>query len=228
MAGILSRIGDILGANINALLDKAEDPGKMIDQYMRKLSDDLVEVKQETAGVLAEEKRTMRLVEDNQKEVSKFTELAKKALTAGNEDDARVFLVKKKELDETGAGLKAAAATAHDNASKMRQMHDKLVKDINDLNARRQTIKAKAAVAKTQEQVNKLGSAANGAAAAQSAFGRMEDKVNRQLDAANAMAELDSQPQDEAAALEKKYKGAGVDASVNDELEAMKSQLGIS
>ncbi|HBS94022.1 MAG TPA: phage shock protein A, partial [Firmicutes bacterium] len=70
-------------------------------------------------------------------------------LLAGNEDDARVFLTKKQELENLGASLGTAYATAHENAVKMRQLHDKLVKDINTLNSRRQAIKAKVAVAKT-------------------------------------------------------------------------------
>ena len=54
---MLSRFADILGANINALLDKAEDPAKMIDQYLVKARKDLADVKQETAAVMAEEIR---------------------------------------------------------------------------------------------------------------------------------------------------------------------------
>jgi len=225
--GILSRFADIVSSNINALLDRAEDPAKMVDQYLRKMSSDLAEVKKETAGVMAEESRTKRLVDENNKEVFKFTELAKKALVAGNENDARVFLAKKHELEDIGAGLQTAAAAAHENAVKMRQMHDKLVKDINALNARRQTIKAKAAVAKTQERVNKLNSGA-GAEGAMSAFSRMEDKINQKLDAANAHAELNSAPIDEALALEEKYGSMNVDSSVNDELAALKAQLGLN
>ena len=85
--GILQRFSDIVSANVNALLDKAEDPGKMIDEYLRKATKDLAEVKQETAGVMAEESRTKRLVDDNAAQVAKFEALAKKALLAGNEDD---------------------------------------------------------------------------------------------------------------------------------------------
>ena len=54
--GILTRFKDIMSANINALLDKCEDPEKMIDQYMRNLESDLGKVKAETASVMAEEK----------------------------------------------------------------------------------------------------------------------------------------------------------------------------
>jgi phage shock protein A len=225
--GILSRFTDIISANINALLDKAEDPAKMVDQYLRKMTDDLASVKQETAGVMAEESRTQRLVDENNKEVSKYEELAKKALLAGNEDDARVFLAKKQEFDDLGASLGTAYAAAHDNAVKMRQLHDKLVKDISTLNNRRQAIKAKVAVAKTQERVNKLGASADKLEGNKGAFQRMEDKADQMLDEANAMADLDSQPVDEAQSLEEKYKTADVNASVEDELAAMKKKLGL-
>ncbi len=226
--GILSRFVDIISANINALLDKAEDPSKMVDQYLRNMTKDLADVKSETAGVMAEESRTKRLVDENAKEVAKYQDLAKRALVAGNEGDARVFLTKKQELESAGAGLQMSAAVAHENAVKMREMHDKLVRDINSLNARRMSIKAKDSVAKTQERVNQLGSSSAKVEGAMGAFERMEDRVNRRLDEANARAELDSKPIDEAMALEEKYKGSDIDESVSDELAAMKAQLGIN
>ena len=198
----------------------------MIDQYLREMLEDLAEVKKETAGVMAEEARTKRLAEANAAEVAKYEELAKKALTAGNEDDARVFLSKKQELEAAGAGLHTAYAVAHENAVKMRQMHDKLTSDINDLKARREMIKAKVAVAKTQEKLNAFSGASDKTQDAMNAFGRMEDKANNMLDRANAMAELNSEPVDAAKELEKKYAAAG-SPSVEDELAKLKSDLGL-
>ena len=131
------------------------------------------------------------------------------------------------DLGMFGAGLATAYAAAHENAVKMRQMHDKLVSDIETLNARREMVKAKVAVAKTQQKVNQVSSASDKAAGAMSAFDRMEDKANRMLDEANAMAELNTEPVDEAKALEAKYNAAGTDASVDDELEKMKKELGL-
>lgn len=109
----------------------------------------------------------------------------------------------------------------------MRQMHDKLVSDIETLNSRREMIKAKVAVAKTQQKVNTVSSAAGKANGAMSAFDRMEDKANRMLDEANAMAELNTEPVDEAKALEEKYSAAGTSASVDAELEKMKQEMGL-
>ncbi len=224
---MLSRFGDIISSNVNALLDKAENPSKMVDEYLRKANKDLADVKRETAGVMAEETRTKRLVDENAASVAKYEGLAKKALMAGNEDDARVFLAKKQELESAGAGLQTAYDAAHVNAAKMRDMHDKLVKDINDLNARRQAIAAKVSVAKTQDRVNKLGAGADKMKGTMGAFSRMEEKANRMMDEANAASELDEQPADEAQTLEEKYKSVDTNASVENELAALKEKLGM-
>mgnify|MGYP001109505577 FL=1 len=223
---ILERFSDIIKANINVLLDKMEDPEKMIDQYLEDMMKDLAEVKQSTAEVMAEETRTKRLVEQNEAEVAKYNEYAKKALLAGNEEDARVFLNKKQELENVGAGLMTAYAAAHENAVKMRQMHDKLTADIETLRARRQAIKSKIKVAKTQETLNEATQATKKIAGTKSAFERMEDKANRMLDEANAMAELNMEPIDEAKALEAKYASMG-NASVDEELKKLKEELGL-
>lgn len=223
---ILERFGDIIKANINVVLDKMENPEKMIDQYLRDMTEDLAEVKRSTAGVMAEETRTKRLVDENQAEVLKYAELAKKALLASNEGDARVFVNKKQELENIGAGLMTAYAAAHENSIKMRQMHDKLTADIEELKARRNVIKSKVAVAKTQETLNKASAATDKIQGANSAFERMEEKANKMLDEANAMADLNMAPIDEAKALEDKY-GAMGDNSIDEELKKLKDELGL-
>ena len=224
--GILDRFSTIVKANINALLDKAEDPGKMIDQYLTEMTESLAEVKRETAGVMAEETRTRSKVEANRAEVQKYADLAKKALQAGNEGDARVFIAKKQQLETAGQGREEAYAVAKANAQKMREMHDKLVGDIEELKRRRETIKAKVAVARTQGKLNEIGAASDKAEDAMSAFQRMEEKADRMLDRETAIAELNAAPKDEAAALEEKYSGAGP-AAVDDELARLKAELGI-
>ncbi|MBS5451698.1 MAG: PspA/IM30 family protein [Coriobacteriia bacterium] len=225
--GILDRFTDIIKANINDLLDRAEDPAKMIDQYLRELTDNLAEVKQETAAVMAEEARTKRLVDDNKDEMARYEDLAKRALQAGNEGDARVFLGKKQTLAAKAETLQATYAAAHANATKMREMHDKLVTDIETLNGRREAIKAKTAVAKTQAKVNEFSSGADKAEGAMAAFARMEAKADQMLDQATAQAELSQKPADRAAELEAKYAAAGNTQAVDDELARLKQEMGL-
>ena len=68
---ILERFTDIIKANINELLDKCEDPAKMIDQYLRDMTEDLAEVQKETAAVMAEETRAKRMLDDNAAEMKR-------------------------------------------------------------------------------------------------------------------------------------------------------------
>ncbi|KAF5080635.1 Phage shock protein A [anaerobic digester metagenome] len=223
---ILERFGDIIRANINDLLDKMEDPAIMIDQYLIDLLEDLAEVKRSTAEVMGEETRTKRLVDNNKAEVKKYADLAKKALLAGNEGDARVFLTKKQELENRDSELMDMYAAAHENAMKMRQMHDKLASDIETLQVRRTMIKSKVSIAKTQAIINEASSSANQTDDAMDAFTRMEEKADRMLDEANAMAELNVEPIDPAEALEEKYGEAG-NTSVDEELAKLKQELGL-
>ena len=228
---ILKRFKDIMSANINALLDKAEDPVKMIDQYARDLQADLGKVKSETATVMAEEARAKRALDENEAEIEKMTRYAEKALLAGNESDAKVFLSKKASLEQRHETLNSLYESAAANAVQMREMHDKLEKDIASLEERKRAIKAKMAVAKTQEKMNEIGASYNTAQAGMAAFDKMEEKANQMLDIANAKAQLNqsAQRKDDVASLEDKYDdvteagGGAVDA----ELAAMKQKLGL-
>ncbi|MDE6209207.1 MAG: PspA/IM30 family protein [Lachnospiraceae bacterium] len=226
--GIISRFKDIMSANINALLDKCEDPEKMIDQYLRNLESDLGKVKAETAAIMAEETRAKRELDECNAEVTKYQNYAVKAVEAGNDEDARQFIVKKNQLVEKQSALQQAYDLAAANANKMRQMHDKLVKDINELNAKKDAIKAKIAVAKTQEKINKIGSSVAGAENSMSAFARMEAKADKMLDQANAMAELNSSAENaDVENLAAKYDSTSSSSSaVDDELAALKASLG--
>lgn len=225
--GILSRFKDIMASNINALLDKCEDPEKMIDQYVRNLNEDLGKVKAETASVMAEETRSKRELDECVAEVEKMQKYAEKALLAGNESDARAFLEKKQSLVTKQATLQQAYDLSKANADKMRQMHDKLVKDINELNARRDAIKAKVKVAKTQEKMNKMMSGMPDASGSMAAFDRMEAKANKMLDEANAMTELNqSAAEADVNSLASKY-DAPASSAVDDELAALKASMGI-
>jgi phage shock protein A len=223
--GIISRFKDIMSANINAILDKCEDPSKMIDEYMRQVTEQLAEVKKETAEVMAEEKRTKRLVDANQEQIDKYDGLARKALVAGNEDDAKVFLVKKQEFMNREAELQKSYSVALENANKMREMHDKLTKDVQTLEERRKNVKSKIAVAKTQEKLNKVAGSMEYTSNSMKAFEKMEAKADNMLDRANAEAELSEVPEDPSIDLEAKYTSST--ASVEEELEKLKKEMGM-
>ena len=131
------------------------------------------------------------------------------------------------------AGQPAASAStpapdnqAVDNSQKMRAMHDKLIQDIATLDARREAVKAKMAVARTQQKVNEIGSSVTGAARNLDAFNRMEARADKMLDEANAMAELNAAQQTTSVEdLKLKYDIDSM-SDVDDELAALKAQMG--
>lgn len=220
--GILTRFREIMSSNINALLDKAEDPEKMVDQCLRNLNSDLGKVKAETASIMAEEQRAKRELDECISETNKMEKYAIKALEANNEEDARKFLEKKSQLTNKEVELRGAYNLASTNAAQMREMHNKLVQDIGELESRKSMIKGKMSVARTQERLNKMGSSINDANRSVSAFERMEEKANRALDEANAMAELNRGPKDDIKDLETKYDDS---TDVDDELAKLKARL---
>ncbi|WP_313134911.1 PspA/IM30 family protein [Anaerocolumna sp.] len=223
--GILTRFKDIMSSNINALLDKAEDPEKMIDQCLRNLNSDLGKVKAETASIMAEEQRAKRVLDDCNEEIAKMQEYAVKALQAGNEDDARKFLEQKASLTSKQSGLQEAYDLAHTNATNMREMHDKLISDINELESRKDMIKGKLAVAKTQDRINKMTSSVASANNSMASFNKYEEMANKAIDKANAMAELNKSSADNSIKdLTKKYSSES-NASIDSELEALKASL---
>ena len=169
---ILKRFTDIMSSNINAMLDKCEDPVKMVDQLMRNLNKDLNEIKVETASVMAEENRAKRELDECQEQVNKMLDYAKRAVAAGNDDDARRFLDKKVTLSEKLTLLQTKYDSAKANSEKMRSMYNKVSNQIEELNERRAVIKAKMTTAKIQEKVNTLGNSVNKSTANMDSFAR--------------------------------------------------------
>ncbi len=223
--GVFSRFSDIMKSNVNALLDKAENPEKMVDQTLRDLREDLAEVKQQTAGVMADAKEANRKVENCEEQIKKYTTAAQNAVKVGNDGDARKLIAKKQQLEEQLVSLKKTAEINNANTDRVHQMHDKLVSDIEALETKRDTIKATAATAKAQEKINKMQDGGKRASSSIDAFNRMEAKANKALDQAMAHSELNAGGNTSEDLLDK-YAGGGSTSSVDDELEALKAQLG--
>jgi phage shock protein A len=208
-------------ANINALLDKCEDPAKMTDQYLIDLKESLIEVKQETAGVMAVEKQCSRQYDENEEEIKKFRDLAKKAVDAGNDGDGKVFIKKYMELEGKRPAHENNKKVAFENASQIRDMHDKLVEDIQTLEGRKAQIKSTVTVAKTTERLNKLGDPLSRASSVGDKFIDMQEKAKRMLDEAQAKSELNAPVVSKADSLAKKYGTS--DTDIEAELNRLKN-----
>ncbi|WP_188017021.1 PspA/IM30 family protein [Paenibacillus antarcticus] len=212
--GILSRFKDIMASNMNALLDKAEDPEKMIDDYMRQLNSDMGKVKAETASVLSDERRAKRVLDECSAEIRKLLNYAEKAVESGDEENALKFLERKAIQVEKLNQLQVAYDTAYANALSMKQMQEKIVLDMGHLEGRRLHLKGKIAATKAQQKNTSSASVLDA----------MEEKINLAYDEAVALAELRAEPKDDLddliAQLEK-----STNTNPEDELSAMKDQI---
>ncbi|UPK47066.1 PspA/IM30 family protein [Paenibacillus pabuli] len=185
--GILSRFRDVMKANVNHVLARAQDPEKTVNEYMRSLSSDLGQVKAETAAVLSDESRAKRALDECSAEIKKLQRYAEKSAESGDEDKARGFLEKKAAQTEKRNELQAAYDRASAKAQMMKHMHEKLVADMGQLESRHAELKGRMAAANAQQQANERNASAANASAALKA---MEDKANQALNEAEALAEL--------------------------------------
>ena len=103
--GIFTRFRDIVSSNINAMLDKAEDPEKLIKLMIREMEDTLVEIKSSCAGVLANSKKVERQLKEVRSRSEYWEEKALLAVNKGRDDLAREALVEKRRFTEAAEAL---------------------------------------------------------------------------------------------------------------------------
>ncbi|MBM7567066.1 phage shock protein A [Paenibacillus sacheonensis] len=224
-------------ANMHGLLDKADDPERAVNAYMQRLSSDLGGVKAETASVLLEVDRARRALDECRAEIKKLQRYAEKSAESGDDDRALQFLAAKSKQTEQLDELQVAHDRASAKAALMKQMQDKLVSDLSQLEARHAELKGKMAEAKTQQHVNGGNRAADKASAS---FDALEEKANQALNEAMALAELRGGTEEDdldaliaQAQLAKEAEGSGgrpgsaeaAPISAEEELAAIKERL---
>ena len=221
--GIMERFSTIMKSNINSLLEKAEDPEKIVEQNLLDLRKDLADVKRETAEMMAVEQQAKQRVEECEADISRYATAAANALRAGADGDARKLIATKQKLEANLPALRQSHESAVASTARMREMFDKLTADIDALEIRKEGIQAKMTAAKAQEKVNQITAGSVDTGRSIEAFERMEDKADRMFDTAMAEATLNGNSD---AGLLDKYSGTGT-SDVDDELARMKQELGL-
>jgi len=215
--GIFTRFMDIVNSNINALLDKAEDPEKMIRLMMQEMEDTLVDLKSSCAAKIAARARTIRDQADFQQKVTRWTERAQLAVEKGRDDLAKEALIEKKDaqsgLDELNRELEH-----------LNQIIDECKNNIILIEEKLQTVilKHKALIRRGQEarektKINKVIKGASGSGT----MGRFNDLENR-IERMESDAEVSGFG---ATSLESEFSKLEAGDDVDDELAELKKSV---
>jgi len=216
--GIFSRFTDIVNSNLNAILDKAEDPEKMVRLIIQEMEDTLVEVRSASAKTLANKKEISAQISKLYNEAKDWQTKAELAISKDREDLARAALQEKKKCDEYGSTLTGELDVVEEQISKLQgevgQLQDKLA----DAKARQKTIVMRQKTVSSRLEIKKTLDSSK----VDAAMGRFEqyerkiDDLESQVDAydlgkktlADEFADLatDDEIDDALAALKKKVK----------------------
>ncbi|MFC4654670.1 MULTISPECIES: phage shock protein PspA [Rheinheimera] len=138
--GIFSRFSDIVNSNINALLDKAEDPEKMVRLIIQEMEDTLVEVRSTSAKTIAEKKELQRVISKLTAEVEDWQAKAELALSKEREDLARAALIERQKAAEQAKAVEADIQHLDEHISKLQDEVAQLQEKLADAKARQKTI----------------------------------------------------------------------------------------
>lgn len=219
MFKLFKRMKTVVSSELNSMLDKAEDPVKMLDQFMREMGEDIRDVEAAVAKQIANEKILKRKLDDNKAMINKRQEQAEQALEADKEDLARRALQNKKEYEEQANVLKESWEHALKDTEQLKSKLDEMKSEYHQMKLKKDSLKARAESAKTKTKVNHTMSAIGGDASKQG-FERMEERVIQY----EAEAETSEDLSRESHTLDDEF--AELDNDIEDELAELKKSLG--
>ncbi|MCH1919333.1 phage shock protein PspA [Shewanella sp. A3A] len=217
--GIFTRFADIINSNISALLDKAEDPEKMVRLIIQEMEDTLVEVRSTSAKVLAEKKELLRRMGKLEEQVADWQSKAELALTKDREDLAKAALIEKQKVATTLDIMSKELDVVDEHISRLKDEVTQLQEKLADARARQKSIIMRKQTASTRLEVKKQldSSKIDNAMMKFEQYERRIENIEAEVEAyelGNKKNKLD----DEFAALQ-------ADDAVSDELAALKAKI---
>ena len=222
--GILDRIRTVLKSNINALISKAEDPEKMLNQLLMDMNEQLLEAKKQVAMSIADEKKLERQALENKAQAEDWEKKAMLAVKAGKDDLAKEALVRKQEYDGYAASFQKEFESQHASVEQLKDALRQLQCKIEEAGRKKNLLVARAKRAQAQKQIQQtMGSLSGGSSF--DTFDRMAQKVDQVEAEAEAMKELGEVTADQK--LEDKFKELESSDSASDKLlEDLKAKMG--
>ena len=213
--GILERMQRLVRANVNDLIDRAEDPEKMIDQILRDMQTNIVTARSQVAAMIAQEKELEADLKETRQLSTEWADKAKRAVDAGKDDLAREALRRKRDNDENASGYEQQHAvqiqTVEKLKSQLQQLESKYQQTLgqrDSLLARQRRAKATQKVAEFTTTLSPLDAGAE--------LDRMERKIRSNESQAAALTEMGE------TSLDAQFRELDYDVDIEKELEALK------
>ncbi len=218
--GLLDRMSTLVRSNLNDLLDRAEDPEKMIRQLLVDMNNQRIQAKTQVAAAIAEERRVQQRAQEAQQQADEWQRRAELAIEKGDDELAKQALVRRNTYAQAAAGLQeqlqAYSAQVQALRDGMRQLDDK----IGEAEAKKELLIARSRSAKAQETMHRTLSGIRGSGT-MGEFDRLEQRVQEQEARAAAYTDLSTDRlEDKFAALEQE---SDLDRQLR-ELKARKQQ----
>ena len=220
--GLFSRLGTLFRSNINELINKAEDPEKMLNQVLVDMKSQLVEAKKQVAVAIADEKRIKKQLDQERAKSADWEAKAMLAIKAGDDNLARAALARKADHDEIAATLEQQWEAQKDSVEKLKEALRGLDQKIDEAKRKRNILVSRKKRAEAQRMINETLASINSKGSFDT-FERMEDKITQLEAESEATAELGALPE---TSLESQFKALAA-GSVDDELGALKRKMAL-
>lgn len=219
--GILDRVSTLVRANINDLIDRAEDPEKVIKQLLADMNNQLLQVKTQVAASIADEKQLYQRYQDNQQKADDYARKAELAVERGQDDLAREALQRRNAFQQTAAGFKEQYEQQASQVETLKDALRSLEAKINEANTKKDLLIARSRRAKAETTIRTTLSGLDSSGAL-AGFERMEDKVKQQEARAAALGDLDQE------SLDSRFAMLETESEVERQLAELKAKRGLA
>lgn len=216
--GIFSRFTDIVNANLNSLLDKAEDPEKMVRLIIQEMEDTLVEVRSLSAKALAERKDLERRIQKLAEKANDWQAKAELALNKEREDLAKGALIEKSRAEEALVVLQNELEQVNQSIDKLAEEVTQINEKLTDARARQKSIIMRKQSAQTRLEVRKRFDG-NKVEDTMAKFEQYERRID------DIEAQVESYDMGKGKSLESEFAALAADEKVDQELSALKAKL---
>jgi phage shock protein A len=221
MPSIFKRISDVLAANLNELIDRVEDPERMVKQIIREMEDNIRLAEEGVIDAVASEKQLLKDLEHHRQQSAEWQQRAAEALRASKEDLARAALGRKKEHDQIVKTLEPSWEAARHTGEQLKTQLHALEAKLEEARRKRGTLVARQRAVQAQQQLDQTMASMRAGLDASANFTRMEDRLAEMEARTAARAEL----RGDRSRLEREFRDLQVDKEVESELAELKEKL---